>query len=100
MSQWIPVTGSSETKTVSGVEADFTAMVATPRGGVAYEFVSTTNCWIKQGTGNQTAVAAAAGNMFVPALRVVLLHPRQGVDLSVIQASAGGTATLTKMQPL
>ncbi len=46
------------------------------------------------------AATAGAGSMFVPALRVVLIDGLRGQTLSVIRATADGTATLTPVRTL
>lgn len=46
------------------------------------------------------AATAGSGSMFVPALRVVLIDGLRGQTLSVIRASADGTATLTPVRTL
>ncbi len=61
--------------------------------GKIYQFVSSTNCFIKQGTGAQTA-AAAAGNIFCPLGTPFYIHGSNGDSLSVIRNSADGVATL------
>lgn len=42
----VPITGSSDSSTVTATVASLTGMVA----GKKYMFVSSTNCWIKQGS--------------------------------------------------
>jgi hypothetical protein len=61
--------------------------------GKRYIFRSTTDCFVKQGA-NPTAAAAAA-NLAVKAGECVYIDPALGLKLAVIQASAGGHATLS-----
>ena len=85
-----PATALSDTLTVSGTSAQFTiTMVA----GSFYLFTSATACFIAQAA-NPTA-AAADGNMYVPANTLVTISGSMGAKLAVIQASAGGAASLT-----
>lgn len=63
-------------------------------------FVSTTNCWIKQGSHaalTASGASAGAGSMFVPALAQVVISGDLGADLSVIEDTATGKASLTRM---
>jgi streptogramin lyase len=72
--------------------ANITAMAA----GQMFMFVSSTACWIKQGS-NPTA-SAAPGSMYVPANTIVFISGANGVKLAVIQDAAGGKASLTQVQ--
>lgn len=75
---------------VGAASAAFAAMTA----GKLYIFTTSTACFIKQGTGAQTAAAAAANTLVAPDCPVII-DPGHGVNMSVIQAAAGGHATLT-----
>lgn len=74
---------------VGAASAEFTVMDANK----IYGFSSTVACIIKQGTGSQTA-SAAASNIAVAAGQLVLLHSGNGINLAVIRQSADGHATL------
>lgn len=90
----VPDTASSEFSAVGAAAANITSSMAS---GKLYVFVSTTACWIKQGTVASNPVASAgAGSMFVPANTPILLSGGYGARLSVIQASAGGNASITR----
>lgn len=69
------------------------ALSTTLVAGKVYQFASNTNCFIKQGTGAQTA-AAAADNVFVPANTPFLIHGSNGDNISVIRDTADGKCTL------
>lgn len=64
--------------------------------GEFYMFASSTACLIRQGS-NPTA-SAAAGSTFVPAGTIVYIDGGVGAKLAVIQSSAGGNATLTRLK--
>lgn len=61
--------------------------------------VSTTACWIKQGTNAVTAAAAAAGNTYLPAnFPIIIKTPLDTTNygyLAAIQAAAGGSLSIT-----
>lgn len=77
---------------VGASHAEFGSAMA---AGQLWEFCSNTNCWIKQGSA--PVASAASGSMFVPALKSVYIDGKFGANLSVIQDSAGGKATLTRL---
>lgn len=87
-----PDTTTSDSQAVGAV-----ATTMAPTMGVAdrWLFVSSTNCWIAQGAA--PTAAAADGSMFVPANVFVTISGKGGAKLSVIQASAAGTASLTRV---
>lgn len=89
--RYAPITTTSDSVTVSGTSAQFTVAMV---NGKKYIFISTTNCWVAQAA-NPTA-AAADGNMFWPASVPLIVDGGVGAKLAVIQASAGGTASLTE----
>ncbi len=65
--------------------------------GKLYQFVSSTNCYIKQGAETQTA-AAAADNLLCPANVPFYIHGSNGAFLSIIRVSADGVCTLHPVQ--
>lgn len=65
--------------------------------GKLYQFASSTNCFIKQGVGSQTA-AAEAGNIFAPAGRILFISGSNGTHISVIRDTADGKCTLHEVQ--
>lgn len=91
----IPITPLADTVAVAAAAAQFTGLVAMANGQF-FVFVSTTNCWIKQGA-NPTATKAA-GSMFWPANVPIILAGQDGAKLSVIRDSADGTASLTPVR--
>lgn len=86
-SAFVAVTGTSATLKS---DLDFSEL---------YEFSCSTNCFIKQGVGAQTA-AAAANNVFVPAGVVKFIHGANGNTIAVIQETAGGNATIHLVQEI
>lgn len=89
----IPDPSTSDSQTVDG-----TSRVMTPTMGAeeTWRFICTTDCYIAQ---HPTApvVAVADGNMFWPAKVPLDVGGRAGAKLAVIQASVGGTASLTRL---
>lgn len=53
--------------------------------------VSTTDCWIKQGSGTPVAAAATAGNIFLPRGVHFFLKNVSGQKIAVIRDSSDGT---------
>ena len=90
-----PVTGTSDTQAVSGTAA---TMAPTMAAGEVWLFVSSTNCYIAQGAAPEAT--AGDGSMFVPAGVIIPIDGALGAKLSVIQAAAGGTASLTRARKL
>lgn len=84
-----PVSSSSTVVSYTGTPGSFTAAMVAQK---FYSFNATTNCWIKQGTA--PTASAASGSLYVPIGATVYLDGTVGPDLSVIQDSAGGKATL------
>ena len=84
-----------ETIAVGASSAAFSATLDPER---AYALVSSTACYVKQGAPTPTAVAGAGASLYVAPNTVVQLHGRNGPKLAVIQASAGGFASLAKLQ--
>lgn len=91
MSRYYPVTSSSDVQAVTGTHA---VMAPTMAAGETWLFVSSTNCYIAQAAA--PVATAGDGSMFVPAGVVVSLDGGLGAKLSVIQASANGSASLTR----
>lgn len=89
-----PLISSSTLVTVSGTSAEFTS--TNMASGEIWEFVSSTLCYIKQGAAGVTA-SDASGSMLVPANTRVQICGSDGARLAVIQHTAGGSATLTKL---
>lgn len=86
-----PVTSTSEVEAVTAVAASFTTEMA---AGEFYVFASSTNCYIAQGA--TPTATAGDGSMFVPAGVQVLIDGGLGAALSVIRATADGSASLTR----
>jgi hypothetical protein len=74
----------------TGTAGSMTALAA----GKLYKFQCTSACYIKQTTAG-TAATAAAGSSLVQPGDEVYIHGSDGTTLSVVQAAAAGTATLT-----
>ncbi len=71
-------------------------LFATVMGGdEVWEFCSSTACFIQQGAA--PVASAASGSIFVPAGARVLVFGGQGARLAVIQQTAGGPATLSRV---
>lgn len=86
-----PITSTSDSQAVGAASAQLSPTMA---AGEVYVFISTTNCYVLQGA-NPTATAGD-GSMFWPANVPLYIDGGLGAKLAVIQASAGGTASLTK----
>jgi hypothetical protein len=91
-----PATAKAQTIAVSGTSTMF-ARVLDPR-----EFAwltSTTACYVAQGPTNTVTAAAGAGtaSMYVPANVPVKLTGFAGAYVAIVQASAGGFASLTPL---
>lgn len=87
---YAPVTGTSDLQAVGAAEVDFTVVMAP---GKVYMLVSTTAAYIKQGTA-PVAAAAADGSFLIAANVTYYIDGDLGPTLSIIQAAAGGSATL------
>lgn len=83
----------------AAVGAGSTQVASALLPGKVYAFTTNAGCWIKQGTGAQTA-AKAADNFFVPAGGYVYIHGSNGTHLSQIQDAAGGNCSLTLIQEI
>lgn len=90
--RYFPDTSTSDSVSVGAASVQF---APTMTNGEKYIFVSTTNCWIAQGADPQTA-SATDGNMYWPANTPLVIDGGLGAKLAVIQATAGGTASLTR----
>lgn len=89
---YVPDTTTSDVQAVGSASA---VMSPTMGEWEVWRFISTTNCYIAQGSA--PVAAAADGSMFWPANVPLDLSGRMGSKLAVIQASAGGTASLTRV---
>ncbi len=85
-----PISTTALVVSYTGTAAAFSATMAARQ---YFQFTASTACWIKQGT-TPTAVAGAAGNIFVPLGAVLILDGGLGPDVSVVQDAAAGKATL------
>lgn len=90
-----PITAMADSSTVTASSQQFGTITAMAVGQF-FLFISSTNCWIKQGL-NPTATAAD-GSMFVTANTPVFLRGDDGVKLAVIRDAADGTASLTPVR--
>ncbi len=95
----VPLISTSQMAAVAVAETDFAAPMVAADGSTLYEFVSSTACWIKQGTA-PVAASAATGSKFCAAGERVYIDPRDGLNLSVIRDAVDGKATLTKLRPV
>lgn len=86
---------AAETIAVGAASAQF---ALTLDAGKAYRLISSTACYVAQGA-NPTAVAGAGtGRYYVPAGVALDLHGFAGVKVAVIQAAAGGFASIAALQ--
>lgn len=92
-----PVPSSTETIAVSATSAPFVRQLGI---GELALFVSTTACYLAQANGSAPTAAAGAGvgSVFIPANTPTLLNGTNGAYVSVVQASAGGFACLSRAQ--
>lgn len=88
------ITPSSDVQTVGGSEVDFDTTMA---AGEFYVLVSSTLCWVKQGTA-PVAASAADGSSLVPPNVPYLIDGSLGAKLSILQHTAGGSASLTRVK--
>jgi hypothetical protein len=89
----VPVSASAATVAVSGTHAVFTTTMA---AGEKYVLVSSTLAWCQQGAA--PVATAAAGSWLIPANTPTLIDGGLGAKLSILQHTAGGSATLTKVR--
>ncbi len=91
-----PVIPLAESKAV-GVNVAFAMTLAPNR---SYLVTSSGNCWIKQGTGAQTAVAGGAGCVYIAANQApYTVRGDHGAQLAVIQdGAATGFCTIVPAQ--
>lgn len=88
-------TGDCDVRAVGAASAQAQAMTA----GQTYRFVSSTNCWVKFGS-NPTAVAAADGNIYLPANTELLVLCQGTATLcAVIRDTADGNLSQTLISP-
>lgn len=88
------LTPSSDVQTVAGTEVDFDTTMA---AGEFYMLVSSTLCWIKQGAA-PVAATAGDGSSLVPPNTPILIDGSLGAKLSILQHTAGGSASLTRVK--
>lgn len=88
------ITPSSDVQTVAGSEVDFDTTMA---AGEFYLLVSSTLCWVKQGAA-PVAASAADGSTLVPPNTPMLIDGSLGAKLSILQHTAGGSASLTRVK--
>lgn len=88
---YFPITTTSDSQAVTAIAA---TMSPTMVAGDVWLFISTTNCYIAQDAA--PTAAAADGSLFWPANVPLELDGGLGAKLSVIRATADGTASLTK----
>lgn len=88
------LTRNSDYKAVAGASAQFATTLVS---GTRYLFTSSTACWVKIGL-NPVAAVQTIGSIYVPA-NIPHEFIAQGDDakVAVIQAAAGGDATLTQV---
>lgn len=90
-----PVTALADYTTVVTASSQFTTIVAMAPGQY-YVFVSSTNCFIKQGSNPTASVAALS--LFVPANVPLVLNGNDGIKLAVIRQTADGVASLCPLR--
>lgn len=88
------ITPSSDVQAVGGSEVDFDTTMA---AGEFYLLVSSTLCWVKQGTA-PVAASAADGSTLVPPNTPILIDGSLGPKLSILQHTAAGSASLTRVK--
>lgn len=85
---------ATETIAVGASSAAFTTTLV---AGKPYRLVSTTACYIAQGATPTAAAGAGSARLYVPANVPVDLSGSAGVAVAIIQASAGGFASLSPL---
>lgn len=75
--------------------AQFAGIGSTMIAGQLFVFAATVDCWISQGS-NPTSTKAI-GSRFVKAGIEILIDGAQGAKLAVLQDSAGGNASLCRI---
>lgn len=85
-----PEIPATDVKAVGGASVVFDLML---ENGRTYVLTSTTAAWIAQGSA-PTAVAGTDGNFYLPADVALRIDGACGAKLAIIQASAGGFASL------
>lgn len=94
----VPKFETSKTVAVTGTAASFSfAMIAHSY----YHLISSTDFWFKQGTTasfGASPATAGAGSMFWRAGVPLVLTGAAGADVSIIQDTAAGKASLTEIQ--
>ncbi len=88
------ITPFTDVQTVGAAEVDFDTTMAADQ---YYMLVSSTLCWVKQGTA-PVAASAADGSTLVPPNTPVYIDGAVGAKLSILQHTAGGSASLTRLK--
>lgn len=88
------ITPFSDVQTVGAAEVDFDTTMA---AGQYYMLVSSTLCWVKQGAA-PVAASAADGSTLVPPNTPMYFDGGVGAKLSILQHTAGGSASLTRVK--
>lgn len=94
MSFPVPVSTSADVQTVGAAEVDFDTVM---EAGALYMLVSSTLAWAKQGVA-PVAASAADGSFLVPPNTPIMIDGSLGAKLSILQHTAGGSATLTRVK--
>jgi hypothetical protein len=92
-----PDTSRSLEIAIGAAHAEFNAGM---QDGETWLYTASTATWIKQGTHaalGTSGASAGAGSMYVAAGQPVRIKGRLGADLSAIQDTAGGKASLTPL---
>lgn len=87
-----PIASTSLEHAVGAAHAEFGAAMVADR---YYILVANTDMWFAQA--DAPVASAGAGSMFLPAKTPVILNGSAGADVSVIQDSAVGKASLTRV---
>lgn len=95
MARYALIPSSASFATVGAASVQFAAVLAADD---VWEFVSSTACFIAQGA--TPTASGAAGSVFVPPNTPVTIFAGNGATVAVIQQTAGGIATLTKLARL
>jgi hypothetical protein len=77
-----------------GVTASSQTLTSTLATNRLYSLATATALWVKQGFGAQTAAAATANNVFVPAGGTIYLHGGNGDTVAVVQDTAPGNCSI------
>lgn len=94
MSFPVPVSASADVQTVGAAEVDFDTTMA---AGEFFVLVTSTLAWCKQGTA-PVAASAADGSWLAAPNTPILIDGSLGAKLSILQHTAGGSASLTRVK--